>query len=186
MAWTESRRGGILAERGEQRLARRGERTPFTGGGGDAIGHAPRGESAEPVEQAAPAARGAADHGQEQVVHVHLPRRQPGSPALVEVPRKVVRIAGFERHFGLAADQVVVDGEMRGADRAQHRVAQFGAVIEFVGIRGLEQQPAEADGLHQRAVARLDGDIVDMPQIGQVRPRRFLARYGSLVPGQGR
>ena len=48
-------------------------------------------------------------------------------------------IAKIEADLGPAADDVVGDRKARGADRAQHGVAQFGAVIEVLGIGGLEQ-----------------------------------------------
>lgn len=68
---------------------------------------------------------------------------------------------------------MVIDRKARIADRAQHRIAQFGAVIELIAIGGLEQQPAEADRLHQEAIARLDGVIVNMVRDSSLAiPRR--------------
>jgi hypothetical protein len=79
-----------------------------------------------------------------------------------------------------------VDREARGADRAQHGVAQFGAVVEVLGIGGLEQQAAKPDRLEQHAIARLERDIIDMAGIGQVRTRRRLARHDTPIARQGR
>ena len=80
----------------------------------------------------------------------------------------------------------MIDREARRADRLEHRVAQRLAVIDLVGVGGLEQQAAQLDHLHQQPVARLDGVVVDVPRIGKVMPRRFLARDRPPVVGQGR
>ena len=130
------------------------------------------------------AARPAHDR-QEQLVDVHLPFREPLAPAPVELGREVVGKGGVERDVGAAPDHVVVDREPRAADRAQHRVAQLGAVVELVAVGGLEQQAAEVDRLHQQPVARLQRDVVDMARVRQMRAGRLLApgRFGGA---QGR
>ena len=81
---------------------------------------------------------------------------------------------------------MVVDREARRADHTQHRIAQFGPVIELVPIRRFEQQPAQSHGLHKQSVARLDRVRVDMARIGQMRARRHLERGNLGIAGQGR
>lgn len=72
----------------------------------------------------------------------------------------------------------MIDRKARIADRAQHRIAQFGAVIELIAIGGLEQQPAEADRLHQEAIGhsplleRLSGDSVPTRRVAKSITRR--------------
>ena len=83
-------------------------------------------------------------------------------------------MVGGELDVDPAADDVMVEREARRADRLQHRVAQPLAIIELVGVGGLEQQAAQVDDLHQQAVARLDRMIVDVPGIRQVVARGLL------------
>ena len=85
-----------------------------------------------------------------------------------------------------AADDVVIEGEARRADRLQHRVAQALAVIELVRVRRLEQQAAQVDELHQHAVARLDRVIVDVARIRKMMAGRALALDRLPVAAQGR
>ena len=63
---------------------------------------------------------------------------------------------------------------------------QFGAVIEFFAIGGLEQQTAKADGLHQQPVARFEGDRIDMARIGQMHAswRFALREFGVIAQGR--
>jgi hypothetical protein len=43
--------------------------------------------------------------------------------------------------------------------------------------------PPRPDGLHQHAVAGLDCDVVDMPGVGQMCPRRFFLRHDTRITG---
>ena len=95
-------------------------------------------------------------------------------------------MAGRQPRLDPAADDMVVDGEARGSDRLQHRIAQALAVIDLLRVGGLEQQAAHVDDLHQQAVASLQRMVVDMPRIRQVAAGRLLAIGGATVAGQGR
>lgn len=94
-------------------------------------------------------------------------RLPPRPPARIEIRRE--GIAEIARQIGrdAAAQQVVVDGEARAADRLQHRIAQFLAKFQLGAVRRLEQQAVEADHLHQRSVAQQYGMIVQQRAIGQ-------------------
>ena len=54
------------------------------------------------------------------------------------------------------AQDVVVEGEVRAGDAAQHRLADGVAIVQVLGVGGLERQPGDLDDLHQHAVARRD------------------------------
>ena len=108
----------------------------------------------------------------------------PLTPARVELAREGVGKLAREIGIDPAADDVVVDREARGPDRAKHRVAQFGAVIELAAIGGFEQQPADADGLHQIAIAGQDGGVVEMARKRQVRACRGLSCRGFAIAAQ--
>jgi hypothetical protein len=81
---------------------------------------------------------------------------------------------------------MMIDGEARRTDRAQHRVAQLGPIVELVAVSRLEQQPAEVDHLHKQAVAQLDRRVVNVSSIRQVLASRLLAPRRIRVNGQGR
>ena len=85
-----------------------------------------------------------------------------------------------------AADDMMVEREARRADRLEHRVAQPLAVVDLLAVGRLEQQAAQMDHLHQQAVAGLDRVIVDVAGVGEVEPRRPLARDDPRLSGQGR
>ena len=176
----------VGAQRRDQRVARIVERLLLARDQrGIALGCA-REPAAHPVRDTDPALQGAAHDRQKQLVDVELLTRQPRAPALVEPLRELIRKGPIKLGIGAAADEMVVDRKARRADRAQHRIAQFGPVIELVAIRRLEQQSAQAQGLHQQTVARLDRVRVDMARIGQMRPRRHFARGHLGIAGQGR
>ncbi|GAC1612878.1 MAG: hypothetical protein NVS3B27_08540 [Novosphingobium sp.] len=83
---------------------------------------------------------------------------------------------------------MVIDRKARRADRAQHRIAQTLAVIEFGAVRGFEQQPAQPDHQHQVAVAQFHHAIVDVVRIREPAARATLTReqrLGLRSPGCG-
>ena len=100
---------------------------------------------AQPVEPADPALQRPPDQGQEQVVDVEPLGREPRPPGVVEPAREVVGMIGRELGVDPAADDMVVEREARRADRLQHRVAQPLAIVDLVGVGGLEQQAAQVD-----------------------------------------
>jgi len=81
---------------------------------------------------------------------------------------------------------MMVESELRGADRLQHRIAQALAIVDLFAVRGFEQQAAELEDLQEYAVACLDRMIVDMRRVGKVPARRRLFRYRLLIACQGR
>jgi len=64
--------------------------------------------------------------------------------------------------------------------------AQPLAIIELVGVGGLEQQAAHLDELHEQAIACLDREIVDVARVGQLLPRRLLPRGHPRIGDQAR
>ena len=80
----------------------------------------------------------------------------------------------------------MIDGVARRADRLQSGIAQLLAVIDLVGIGGLEQEATDLDHLQQQSVTGLDRMIVDMASVREVPPGRLLARRGSGIARQGR
>ncbi len=64
----------------------------------------------------------------------------------------------------------MIKREARRTDRLQHHVAQPLAIVDLLGVGGLEQEAAKADDLHQQTVARGDSMIVDVVAKRQVAP----------------
>ncbi len=176
----------IAAERRQQGIARDVELARLIGGAGVRLGRGPPEHHAEPVERPGAALQRTADQGQEKVVDVEPLGRQPRPPHLVELAREGIDMAGAEADVDPAADDMVVEGEARRADRLQHRVAQALAVVDLLAVGGLEEEAAQMDHLHQQAVAGLDRVVVDVARVGKVLAGRQLAGDDPGVAGQGR
>jgi hypothetical protein len=81
---------------------------------------------------------------------------------------------------------MVIDCVTRRSDRLQRGIAQLLAIIDLVGVGGLEQQAANLKHLHEQAVASLDRMIIDMAGVREVLACRLLARGGHGIARQGR
>ncbi|MNX76599.1 hypothetical protein D3C86_1081120 [compost metagenome] len=94
---------------------------------------------ADLVREADAALKRPADQGQVEVVDEELFGAQPVGPAVAEALRKGVGILSVEVDLRPSPDHVVIEGEARRADGAQHGVAQALAIVELARIRRLEQ-----------------------------------------------
>ena len=170
----------VAAERSGQCLAGGVERAQIM----RAVGR--RRAAAQAIEQAHPALERAADQGEEQVVGIEPALRQPRAPGRVEPGREGIGERRFELGLDRAAHHMIIDGEARGTDRLQHRVAQPLAIVQLLGVGRLEEQAAQMDDLEQHAVARLDSVIVDVARIGQMPSGGCFARDDLGIARQGR
>ena len=156
----------VRGQRGRQRLARGVERADFRGPmrvqlpiAGEA--------SCDPASQAPRAAFGPADDR-----HIERIREQGATcaaltPDRVEALREgVVELA---RQVGVdpPAQDMMIEGEARRSDRLQHRIAKFLAIVDLIAVRRLEQEPVQAQHLHQSSIAQDDCVRVDLRRIGQ-------------------
>ncbi len=71
----------------------------------------------------------------------------------------------------------MVYGEARRAYRLQHRVAQPLAIVDLVGVGGLEQQAAQAMTCISKPSRVTMVLSVDMVAVGQVPAHRRFLRY---------
>jgi len=109
----------------------------------------------------------AADDRQEQVVDEDLARRQSCLPAVLDQVAHRIVIGRIERNADPAANDVVIDDEARRTDGAQGGGADDLAMIDLVGVGGLEGKALEIDRLHQGAVAQRHGAVVEQVVVGQ-------------------
>ncbi len=109
----------------------------------------------------------AADDGDEQVVDEQLARRQPRLPLVVDQPADRIVVGSVQADADLAADDVVVKDEARRPDGAQGCCPDDLAMIDVLGIGGLESKALKIERLHQRTVPQDDGPVVDKVVIGQ-------------------
>ena len=155
------------------------------------LGHQPRfglAASARQAEKTRDPARGprpalhrAADQREEQLVGVERLGRQSRLPHRVELAAERIGKLSAARRLDPPAHDMVIERVARRADRPQHGIAQTLAVVQLVGLGGLEQQPAHADGQHQRAVAQPQHPVIEMVGIGQAAAGGFLP--GEIWPG---
>ena len=174
--------GAVGRERRDQAVTRAVQLAAVGGLDGGGLGLAgPLQGAQETVDDAAVALQRAADDGEEQVVDVELPGREALAPGGVEIGAEGVRERALRAGVDLAADHVVVDGEPRAGETAQHHVAHGLAVVQFLAVGRLERQAGQVDDLHQEAIARLQRDVVQVAGVRQaLSGRHFLLRVHAL------
>ena len=132
----------------------------------------------------APHSRRAADDGDEQVIGVKPPRRQPFAPCLVQPRAEGIRESAPQLRLHPATQDMVIEGKTRRADRPQHRLTHVLAIVQRIAIGGFKHQPVDADHLHQRPVAQRQRGIIDQMRIGQMRARRRLSSVIGRLYGR--
>jgi hypothetical protein len=119
-------------------------------------------QPAEGFGHAALALQRAADDRQEDVVAEQRLGAQAFGPEPVQSLAEWIRKGAFGHRIDPAAEDMVVEGEARGAERSQRGVAQVLTVVELVRVGGLERQAFQLQHLHQPAVAQQQGVVVDL------------------------
>ena len=153
----------IVAERGEQGIARRVELASLVGEvrRPAVLRHPPEQLRKAVGYPAAPLSR-AADHGDVQIVREQSLGRKSPTPVGIELGAERIGKFGLELGLDAAPHDMMVKRKPRRPDRLQHGVAQRLAIIDFLGVGGLEQQPIERQYLHQATIAQQQGILVDL------------------------